>query len=224
MTNLITTATPASTDPVKSTRARTRPITLDVIGLEAVTKLEVIKTSDLRAAGVSRYAINLRCRPGGPWQRVLPGVLLLAAAPPTRAQQVRAALAYAGPEAVLTGVDALREQGFPDLPLPPLIHILQPVACRRTGRGDFFLERTTRLPKPVLKDGLPLAPPLRALLDAARQERHPERREAVLTSAVRAGYHPAALLAELDAGSQRGAAVPRTTLRGLAHAHHAAFT
>ncbi|MEU4803038.1 hypothetical protein [Actinosynnema sp. NPDC023587] len=212
MTNAIKTKT------TKSEAIRSRAITLDVI------KSDVIKTADLKAAGVPRYAIELRCRPGGPWQRILPGVLLLAATPPTRAQQVRAALVYAGPEAVLTGVDALREQGFPDLPLPPLIHLLQPASCRKTGRGDLFLERTTRLPEPVRKDGLPLAPPVRAVLDAARRERHPDRRHAVLTTAIRFGYSPNALLTELDAGSQRGAAVPRTTLRKLAHAHRAAVT
>ncbi|MEU6153955.1 hypothetical protein ABZ816_28550 [Actinosynnema sp. NPDC047251] len=211
------------TDATKTAATTTSVIKTDVT-TTGLVKTDVIKTADLKAAGVPRYVIDLRCRPGGPWQRILPGVLLLAAAPPTRAQQVRAALAYVGPEAVLTGVDALREQGFPHLPLPPSIHILQPASCRKTGRGELLLERTTRLPTPVRKDGLPLAPPLRAVLDAARQESHPHRRHAVLTSAIRSGYTPDALLAELDAGSQRGAAVPRTALRKLAHFRRAAFT
>ncbi|XVV04876.1 hypothetical protein ACQPW3_05570 [Actinosynnema sp. CA-248983] len=178
--------------------------------------MDVIKTSDLKAAGVPRYKIDLRCRPGGPWQRILPGVLLLGAAPPTRADRVRAALAYAGPEAVLTGVDALHAQGFPDLPLPPRVHVLQPAGRRKSGDHHMLLERTTRLPSPVLKDGLPLAPPARAVLDAARVEPHPARTRTLLTAVLSSGAcTPHTLLAELDAGSTRGAATPRTLLHTL---------
>ncbi|MBW4720579.1 hypothetical protein [Saccharothrix obliqua] len=184
---------------------------------------DVIRTAELRAAGVPRYEIDLRCRPGGPWQRVLPGVLLLAAGPPTRAQRVRAALAYAGPGAVLTGVDALRALGFSDLPPPGRIHLLQPAAHRKSGVGAVFLERTTRLPNPVLKDGLPLAPPIRAALDAARHS-HPPHQTRILTAAVAAGYPARALLRELDAGSSRGTAAPRAALRALLRDRHTTFT
>ncbi|MFI9812242.1 hypothetical protein [Saccharothrix variisporea] len=180
--------------------------------------MDVIKTSDLKAAGVPRYRIDLRCRPGGPWQRILPGVLLLGAAPPTRADRVKAALAYAGPEAVLTGVDALHTHGLPDLPLPPRVHVLQPAGRRRSGDHHVLLERTTRLPRPVHKDGLPLAPPARAVLDAARHEPHPTRAHGLLTAVLRSGLcSPPTLLAELDAGSKRGAATPRSFLRALTH-------
>ncbi|WP_433268907.1 hypothetical protein ACQPZF_05455 [Actinosynnema sp. CS-041913] len=186
---------------------------------------QVIKATDLKAAGMSRYVIDLRCRPGGPWQRILPGVLLLSAGPPTRAQRVRAALAYAGPDAVLTGVDALREQGFHDLPLPPRVHVLQPAGRRKTGDHHLLLERTTRLPSPVVKDGLPLAPPVRAVLDAARHESRPQRQHTMITAVVGAGTCSVAmLLRELDAGSKRGAATPRSALRRLARNHQAAFT
>ncbi|MEU7526561.1 hypothetical protein AB0A74_12565 [Saccharothrix sp. NPDC042600] len=178
--------------------------------------MDVIKTSDLKAAGMPRYKIDLRCRPGGPWQRVMPGVLLLGAAPPTRAERVRAALAYAGPEAVLTGVDALHAQGFPELPLPPRVHVLQPAGRRRSGDHHVLLERTTRLPRPVVKDGLPLAPPVRAVLDAARAEPHPARTRALLAAVLRSGVCTTpALLAELDAGSTRGTATPRAVLHAL---------
>ncbi len=185
---------------------------------------EVIKTSDLKALGFPRYKIDVRCRPGGPWQRILPGVLLLSAAPPTRAQRVKAALAYAGPEAVLTGVDALHAHGFPDLPLPPRIHILQPTTTRKTGDGHLHLERTTRLPTPVLMGGLPMAPPVRALLDAARTEPHPCRRRSMIKAAINAGHTPTTLLRELDAGSKRGSALPRTELRHLSRTYYTAFT
>ncbi|QFZ16907.1 hypothetical protein [Saccharothrix syringae] len=177
---------------------------------------DVIKTAELEATGVPGHVIDLRCRPGGPWQRILPGVLLLSATPPTRAQHLRAALAYAGPEAVVTGVDALRAQGLPELPAPPLIHLLQPATRRRAGTAQLLLERTTRPPGTTTRDGLRLAEPTRAALDAARREPHPLHRHHLLASALRAGLCTVAgLEAELDAGSKRGAAAPRAALRTL---------
>lgn len=177
---------------------------------------DVIKTADLEATGVPRHVIDLKCRPGGPWQRVLPGVLLLGAAPPTREQRLRAALAYAGPEAVVTGVDALRAQGLPDLPTPTVIHLLQPATRRRSCTAQLLLERTTRPPGTVVRSGLRLAEPTRAVLDAARRETHALRRHHMLATAVRSGLCTlAGLEAELDAGSKRGSAGPRAALRTL---------
>ncbi|MGW4112602.1 hypothetical protein ACWEFJ_17160 [Actinosynnema sp. NPDC004786] len=173
----------------------------------------VIKTKDLKAAGVPGYVIDLKCRPGGPWQRLLPGVLLLGSAPPTRAERLRAAVAYAGPEAVVTGVDALHAHGLRDLPPPPRIHLLQPSTTRRSCTDHVLLERTTRPPQVVSRHGLPLAEPARATLDAARQERDPLRQHHLLATAIRSGLCTVpALAAELDAGSQRGTATPRRAL------------
>jgi hypothetical protein len=174
---------------------------------------DVIKTTDLKAAGLTAHAINLRCRPGGPWQRIRPGVVLLSPMPPTRAQRLRAAVTYAGPGAVLTGVHALKNHGLPVRTEPPHIHILQPASRRKSGEPDILLERTTRLPAVVLHEGLPLATPARATLDAARREQHPLRRHALLAAVVRTGLCTVeALLAELEAGSQRGTAAPRAAL------------
>lgn len=173
----------------------------------------VIKTKDLKAAGVPGYVIDLKCRPGGPWQRLLPGVLLLCSAPPTRAQRLRAAVAYAGPDAVVTGVDALHAHGLRDLPPPPRIHLLQPSTTRRSGTDHVLLERTTRPPRVVSTQGLPLAEPTRATLDAARQEPDPLRQHHLLATAIRSGLCTIPDLAtELAAGSQRGAATPRRAL------------
>ncbi|GGP45378.1 hypothetical protein [Saccharothrix coeruleofusca] len=177
---------------------------------------DVIRTADLRAAGVTGHQIDLRCRPGGPWQRILPGVLLLSAGPPTRAQRLRAALVYAGPGAVITGVHALREQGLSHLPEPDRVHVLQPEGRRLTGHDYVFLERTTRLPTAVVRDGLALAGAARAVLDAVRREPQPLRVHQLLGAVVRAGLCGLpALLAELNAGSKRGAAAPRSALRAL---------
>lgn len=177
---------------------------------------QVIKAADLRAAGVPGYVIDLKCRPGGPWQRILPGVVLLGASPPTRAQRLQAALAYAGPEAVVTGVDALHAHGLHVLPPPPRIHLLQPATTRRSCADHVLLERTTRPPKVVVESGLPVAEPTRAVLDAARHEPDPLRQHHLLATAVRSGMCTVTgLTRELDAGSKRGTATPRATLRLL---------
>ncbi|MEU5690184.1 hypothetical protein [Actinosynnema sp. NPDC020468] len=176
---------------------------------------DVTTTSALRATGVPDYRIALRCRPGGPWQRVLPGVVLLSATPPTRAQRVRAAVAYAGEGAVVTGVDALRAHGVP-LPCPPRVHVLQPATRRRSGHEHLRLERTTRPPPPVTKAGIPYAPPARAAADAARSEHHPIRLHHLLTEVIARGLcTPDALLTELAHGSRRGTAAPKAILTTL---------
>jgi len=54
----------------------------------------IISAAQLRTAGVTTYAMSTRCRPSGPWQRLLPGVILLSRAEPTRRQRLRAALVY----------------------------------------------------------------------------------------------------------------------------------
>ncbi|GAA2670516.1 MULTISPECIES: hypothetical protein [Actinosynnema] len=181
-----------------------------------MTSEDVIRTVDLRASGVPSHVIEARCRPGGRWQRVLPGVVLLSADPPTFLQRLRAAQAYAGPGSVITGVAALRAQGVRGLPDSGRVHVLQPESRRLTGYDYVFLERTTRLPQPVRGHGLSLAPPARAVLDAARREPHPLRLHHLLAAVVHAGLCTAqALLTELDAGSRRGTAAPRATLHTL---------
>ncbi|MFD9733054.1 hypothetical protein [Umezawaea sp. NPDC059074] len=176
----------------------------------------VTSTSDLLEAGVARYTIETRCRPGGPWRRLLPGVLLLSPGEPTRRQRLRAAHLYAGPQAVITGVDALHDRGLNQLPLPPRVHVLQQADQRLNNHDFLLLERTSRRPPVVPDADLPLATPARATLDAARREHHPLRLHQLLAAVLRAGLcTPTDLFTELDAGSKRGAAAPRAALRRL---------
>jgi hypothetical protein len=172
----------------------------------------VVRSATLRAAGVSNHAVSKRTRPSGPWHRMLPGVVLLSNDPPTRRQLLRAALAYAGTNAVISGADALCRQGV-EVPSDGDVLVLIPAGRRAASRAYLTVERTTRLPEPVWHDGLPLAPVVRAALDAARHERDRDRLRAVLFAPVRAGACTMAeLRAELDAGNQRGSAAPRALL------------
>jgi hypothetical protein len=56
----------------------------------------VLTANSLREHGVSTAAADERCRPGGPWQMLLPGVYLLRPGPPTGEERLRAALLHAG--------------------------------------------------------------------------------------------------------------------------------
>ncbi|WP_037907759.1 hypothetical protein [Actinacidiphila yeochonensis] len=77
----------------------------------------VMTVRQLRGLGLSSADVAARCRPGGPWQQVLPQVCLLHSGPPSSEERVRAALLYAGyaPDRDLPGPDtADPDGGVPD--------------------------------------------------------------------------------------------------------------
>ncbi|EME15882.1 hypothetical protein G419_22184 [Rhodococcus triatomae BKS 15-14] len=90
----------------------------------------IVRVADLRAAGMSGYAIDHRCAPGGPWQRILPGLVLLHNGSPTQRQRRRAALLYCGEDAVLTGRAALAEFGYSSSESISDVHVLVPHSQR----------------------------------------------------------------------------------------------
>ena len=55
----------------------------------------VLTAAQLRANGVATAEANEQCRPGGPWQQILPGVFLLHPGPPTSEERLHAVLLYA---------------------------------------------------------------------------------------------------------------------------------
>ncbi|MEV6653538.1 hypothetical protein [Streptomyces sp. NPDC051219] len=56
----------------------------------------VLGVAQLRERGVTAADAAERCRTGGPWQQVLPGVFLMHPGPPTSEERLHAALIYAG--------------------------------------------------------------------------------------------------------------------------------
>ncbi|WP_460406853.1 hypothetical protein [Actinophytocola sediminis] len=158
-----------------------------------------------------------RCVPGGPWQRPLPGIVVLSNSPPSRRQLIEAALLYAGEQAMVTGIEACRQHGLKNLPDDTSVHLLLP-ADRKIISCDYaIIERTTRLPEPVARDGIPVAPLSRSVLDACRRLRAHEPVSAIIAEAVqRKRLHPDHLRDELEKGSQRGSSVPREVLRDIA--------
>lgn len=178
----------------------------------------VMRRRDLLAAGLTGPTVSRRCRPDGPWRRLLPGIVLLAPTAPTAQQVVLAALLYAGGGSVLTGVEALSRLGLNDLPDIHDVHVLVPHGRRRQSRGRLVIERTTRLPEPILTDGgVPVAPVARAVLDAARRLSGADDACQLIASAVQRRLCSVTdLEKELCAGSQRGSALPRRELLTIA--------
>lgn len=188
----------------------------------------IASTAALHRVGVSASMITKRCRAGGPWRRLLPGVVMLDNGEPTRRQLLRAAVALAGPDAVITGADALRAYGM-EIPAPHVVRLLVPTARRLAAKEFVAVERTTRLPAPIVRHGLPFAPPSRAAVDIARRTSDIWLLRMSLALPVLHGLSDHdSLLRELEVGNQRGSAAVRVALgqldataASLLHAHAA---
>jgi hypothetical protein len=175
-----------------------------------------IKVATLVELGVPARTAYRRCTPGGPWQRPRPGVVLLCATTSTKRQLVEAALLYAGPASVVTGLESCRRHGLRNLPDEYGVHVLVPEDRRLHGSDYLVVERTKRLPEPVVRDDVPLAPLARAVLDACRRFTSHDPARALIAEAVQRGrVNPHWLRHELETGSQRGTAIPREVLRDV---------
>ncbi|MPZ82190.1 MAG: hypothetical protein GEV28_18035 [Actinophytocola sp.] len=184
--------------------------------LQQASRHGAIRVATLAELGVPPRTAYRRCVPGGPWQRPLPGVLLLGNMDPTRRQLTEAALLYAGPDALVTGLEACTRHGLRNTPADERVHLLVPDGRKVHSSGYVVIERTRRLPEQVVRDGVPLAPLTRSVLDACRRLKAFDPVRALLTEAVqRGGLHPHWLLHELEMGSQRGTAIPREVLKDV---------
>lgn len=196
---------------------RRNPHTDDLTYLRTFADDDVIAVVELIRLGVPETTIYRRCRPGGPWRLLAPGVVLLATGVPTRRQRLHAALLHGGRDAVLTGLDAARLHGLRRGTVPDDVHVLIPGERQVRSVRHVLVERSTRLPPPVVIDGLPAAPVDRCVLDAVRRLADRSEIAAVLTEPVqRRMVTREALEEELDSGCRRGSAVPRSVLRAIA--------
>ncbi|MEV6908360.1 hypothetical protein [Amycolatopsis sp. NPDC051071] len=184
--------------------------------LAAIYPDGVAAREELVALGHSHSWISRQCRESGPWRRPIPGVILLTDATPTRHQLLRAALTHAGPEAMLTGVQAARLYGVRRLPPESRAHTLIPHQSKVATWGFAVVERTIHLPEPVEIEGLPVAPLARALIDAARRMSELKAVRAMIHDAVhRRLCTPEELRDELAQASTIGSALPRLVVGAL---------
>jgi hypothetical protein len=173
----------------------------------------VLTLRQLREHGITAADAAERTRPGGSWQRLLPGIYLLHSGPPTSEERLYAALLYAGrpaeaehgvhcAEAMITGLAALALHRFSSS--PPLrsldrVEVLVPRTRRVRSTGLARIMRTGELPAPLEITGLPVVPVPRALADAVAQLSDATAVRGLLTEAVRFGHsEPAAVLRELS--------------------------
>lgn len=186
-----------------------------LVEIEALTELfphRVARAAELATLGITSRLIRTRCE-GGAWQRIAPGIVLLSSAPPSRAQLIASALRHAGPGAVLTGWDALDRHGMATPSGRFDVHVLVPHTRQVRGTAHIHVERTIRLPNPLLCNGFPIAPLPRAAVDTARRLRSKDTVRALIAEVVQRGrVSPARLREELDAGSARGVTLPRRVL------------
>lgn len=185
----------------------------------------VATREELIRIGVPSAVITRRTRPGGPWRRPLPGVVLLGDAPPGQAQLMRAALCHAGPGSVVTGHYALAAHGVLAVNGDAPVHVLVPSVPVRRRTPGVIVERCSE-PVPTEMIGrLSVTAAARAALDGARRLAlglrpgmpwaHPALREAEILLASVIGHGPCTahtLLAGLSTRS-RGAWLPRRILR-----------
>jgi hypothetical protein len=186
--------------------------------------LGVATARQLMVIGFSERTVYKRCLPGGPWRRLLPGVIGLFSGAPTPDQYVIAALLLSGSDAMVTGLDACRRHGIRRGPVrttdhreePPEVHVLIPMARQVRSVGFVHVERTNRLPAAIVRGGIPLAPVPRACIDAARRLTRPGEVTELLADAVQRGLCTvAALVQETEETTRRGTAVPRSVLRDV---------
>ena|GEM_PF-258603 len=185
---------------------------------------QVATARQLVAFGLSERTVYKRCLDGGPWQRILPGIVLLFTGRPTRDQQVLAALLLCGPDALVTGLEACRRHGLRRGPVRQVtergsfveVHILIPQDRQVRSVGYLHVERTLRLPSDVVRDGFPLAPVPRSCTDAARRIRSRAEITELLSDSVQRGLCTVSALAtEISSGSRRGTAEPMKVLADL---------
>ncbi|MEU1311773.1 hypothetical protein ABZ419_23170 [Streptomyces cinnamoneus] len=173
----------------------------------------VMTARGLREHGLTGSEVAARCRSGGPWQQLLPGVFLLHTGPATSEERLHAALMYtlpraqvprqpgpsAAPEAesagygqaMVTGPAALALHRFTCVPsLLSLEHIdvLLPRTRRLRSNGFVRLVRAHTVPRARLVTGLPVAPVARAVADTVAQLTDASAVRALLSEAVRGGH------------------------------------
>ena len=144
----------------------------------------VLTRAQAAGCGLSPGEIRHRIRPGGSWQRLLPGVYLVVTGTPTQRQREIAALRRAGPGSVLTSIAALEHHGV-RTPGSTHVTVLVPAAQRRRSEGFARIWPTTRMPEFVFTDGaIRFTEAARAVADAARELRSFREVRAVAADAV----------------------------------------
>ncbi|WP_432565678.1 hypothetical protein [Kineococcus sp. SYSU DK003] len=195
-----------------------RPRRFDTASVDALMRRQggVATHQQLMALGVPRSTV-IRWAQYGPWSRLLPAVVLAHRGTPDTEERRRAALAFCGPNAVISGTHALDLHGIlgQRIDLDPDVLVLVPHVEHRTSKDFVVVERTTRMPSRRRRAGLDVAPVARAVADAARQAADDiDRVRELFGAALQRGRCTLVeLREEVYAGPRQRTAVPRAVLK-----------
>jgi hypothetical protein len=187
-----------------------RPHAARALAQVLLAQHDVIACWQLTAARCDRE-LATREVAAGRWQRPAPGVYYAFAGEPTLLQQAWCAQLVGGPKCVVSGALACHLLGIADAPGTGAV-LLVAADCQRKGWPGYVTRRTSRLPQPIDREGLRLAAPVRAVIDATRQVSDLRDARALVCAAIN-GKHTTydELVAERRAEYSRG-------LRLLGHA------
>jgi hypothetical protein len=177
----------------------------------------VISRAQLLKAGVTDCGLLYRIRAGGEWQRILPGVYLMASGEPTRDQLVAGAQVFAGDPSLITGLAALRFHGIRCRDTE-IVDVLVPAARKRASSGYVRLIRSRRMPdRGRTGRGARYALPARSVADAlCGMDRLAEARTIVASAVQQRKCTPGQLSGELAARHNKGDAMLRRVLAEVA--------
>ncbi len=192
-----------------------RAAKVDWVRLERILQLQhyVIGRDQAFSCGLTRKALSHRLRPGGPWQKLLPGVYLALTGAVSTDQRQMAALLHAGPGSVLTGDAAVRRHGI-RAPGSTVVDVLIPATRRCQSVGFVRIQRTVRMPSQFCATGqIRFTMSARAVADAARAMQSHRNVRALVSDAIQKRRCTITMLGmELEQGPVRGSRLLRRAL------------
>jgi hypothetical protein len=172
---------------------------------------QVITFAQVVAAGADR-GLPAREVAAGRWQLLCRGIYLASAAAPTDLQRAWCAQLAGGDDAVVTAALVCRILGVADVPDLPMAALVA-CDCQRAPDGVRLLRTTRPADYPARDDGLRLAEPARAIVDAALMCGCLRDVRGLVMAALNGKHSTAARLRrELDAGPRRGSGRCRRAL------------
>jgi hypothetical protein len=185
------------------------------LGRILVSQHQVITRSQALGCGIPQSTVSAWCKPGGKWQKLLPGVYLAVTGTPTTEQRQMAALLYAGPRSVITGSAALRARRL-RAPTTDLVDVLVPASVKRQSLGYVRVHRTRRMPGSQRLGPIRFALPARAVADASHWVANLGDVRALVAEAVQKQACSIAQIGiELSEGANRDSSHLRTALAAV---------
>lgn len=179
----------------------------------AATQDEIVTRRQALQHGLTVAALRHLLGHGGRWQRLVKGVYATFTGPIQERHLIRAALLYAGPDAMVTGTTACRAYGLRYVPATGRPEILVPDSVQRAKVPIARIRRTRKLPVPRQVRSFPCAPPEHAAVAACRDQLVLRPVRALLCEVVQRGLAtPDQLVAVLAGGPSAGSALPRRVL------------